>query len=276
MLYSASSPNGKSYLGPQHPAQPNSQRSARSRLSSLGRVGHDMPSQPAKPAHGPARKPGAGPAASRRRMGSNGHPPISARQNRRPVHPPQTLAHFSPSLSSPEPGPAAALAGASQQAGPLAMVARKGPAPSFLFPSTPFLSAASFGAVMADTAHRWRRQRRCRPPRRRARPLVCGRAAVERPCIGAQARMEQRLGSSSRTRRRWHAGEPTPWLFFPRSHGRRWSSSRCVPSALSLLGLVIAFSFQLRFEIELHLVLSLFLSIRKRILSKSIYSIDRL
>jgi len=109
-----------------------------------------------------------------------------------------------------------------------------------------------------------------------ARPLVCRRAAVERPCIGAQARMEQRLGSSSRTRRRWHAGEPTPWLFFPRSHGRRWSSSRCVPSALSLLGLVIDFNFQLRFEIELHLVLSLFLSIRKRILSKSIYSIDRL
>jgi len=149
VLYSASSPKGKGCLGPQHPAQPNGQRSARSRLSSLGRVGHDMPSQPAKPAHGPARKPGAGPAASRRRMGSNGHPPISARQNRRPVHPPQTLAHFSPSLSSPEPGPAAALTGASRQAGPLAMVARKGPAPSFLFPSTPFLSAAPFGAVVA-------------------------------------------------------------------------------------------------------------------------------
>ena len=46
-------------------------------------------SRRAKPAHGPARMPGAGPAASRRRMGSNGHPPISARQNRRPVHPPQ-------------------------------------------------------------------------------------------------------------------------------------------------------------------------------------------
>ena len=89
VLYSASSPKGKGCLGPPHPAQPNGQRSARSRLSSLGRVGHDMPSQPAKPAHGPARKPGAGPAASRRRMGSNGHPPISARQNRRPVHPPQ-------------------------------------------------------------------------------------------------------------------------------------------------------------------------------------------
>jgi len=155
VLYSASSPKGKGCLGPQHPAQPNGQRSARSRLSSLGRVGHDMPSQPAKPAHGPARKPEAGPAASRRRMGSNGHPPISARQNRRPVHPPQTLAHFSPSLSSPEPGPAAALAGASRQAGPLAMVARKGPAPTFL-------GAARRRPPMA-TGHLGRRRQRGTP-----------------------------------------------------------------------------------------------------------------
>ena len=88
--------------------------------------------------------------------------------------------------------------------------------------------------------------------------------------------VEQRLGSSSPNAEAMSPRRAAALAFLSAHHGWRWSSSRCVPSALSLLGLVIAFSFQLRFEIELHLVLSLFLSIRKRILSKSIYSIDRL
>ena len=191
----------------------------------------------------------------------------------RPDHTVQNPSHFSsssPSFSNPIGGAAAggSLVGAPPSPATGMAVpwscARARCLPFSFRP--PPLSAASLGAVVADSAHRRRRRRWCRSPRRRARSLECRRAAVERACIGAQARMEQRLGSSSRTRRRWHAGEPTPWLFFPRSHGRRWSSSRCVPSALSLLGLVIDFNFQLRFEIELHLVLSLFLSIRKRIL----------